>query len=131
LGIDNVIISSAALEESFLNEIVKDFKVTISLDFKDNKMFIKGWKEKSNLTFENALNIFSKYTRRFIYTEISKDGTLDGIENIPKINSDFDFIYAGGISSKEDIEKLKITGFNGVIIGKAIYENKLSLKELI
>ncbi|MFY9356369.1 MAG: HisA/HisF-related TIM barrel protein, partial [Defluviitoga tunisiensis] len=61
----------------------------------------------------------------------TKDGTLEGVSSyLTKFWKDEEVIYAGGVTSNEDIKKLEIIGFNGVIIGKALYEGKIKLEDL-
>jgi phosphoribosylformimino-5-aminoimidazole carboxamide ribotide isomerase len=87
--------------------------------------------ENSQITLEDAFSIFKKYTNRFIYTDTSKDGTLEGVSlNIKRFWQDEEIIYAGGVSKKEDLKKLENIGFDGAIIGKALYEGKINLQEL-
>jgi phosphoribosylformimino-5-aminoimidazole carboxamide ribotide isomerase len=73
--------------------------------------------------------------KRFVYTDISRDGMLEGpnFEGIKKFVSQIKVpvIASGGISSKEDIEKLKETGAEGCIVGKALYEGKVKLGEIL
>lgn len=134
IGAKNIIISSKITDFNFLEKLCDKFPITISLDFLDGNIMTKGWTVKSKLNFYDAINTYTKYTNRFIYTDISKDGVLQGISKIPLIENNIEMIYAGGVTYISDIEEIKNKGFNGVIIGKALYENKISLeliKELV
>ncbi len=65
-----------------------------------------------------------------MYTDVTRDGTLLGVEKIRKFWDREEIVYAGGVVTKEDINILNRTGFSGVIVGKALYERKLTEKEL-
>ncbi len=130
IGIKHVIIGTKALDFDFLKSMSKKYNgITVSLDIKNGKIGTSGWvNEEGNLKdfFENA----RKYVKRFIYTDINKDGTLMGSSQIKKFWDKEIFIYAGGIASILDIKSLNKIGFSGAIVGKAIYEKKISLEEL-
>ena len=102
------------------------------------KLSVSGWKEATNQTAEGYLKKVNNYGfSRLIYTDIDRDGTKTGpnIEetlNIAKI-SPAPVIVSGGISSIEDIKKIKILNkisIEGVIVGKAIYDGDINLYEL-
>jgi len=132
IGVENVIIGTKAFDLEFLEKITQDFEgITVSLDARGGRIAVKGWEEKSSITVEEAYEMLRKYVNRFIYTAIEKDGTLTGIEKIERFWGREEFTYAGGISSVEDILKLKEIGFSGAIVGKALYEEKISLEEIL
>jgi phosphoribosylformimino-5-aminoimidazole carboxamide ribotide isomerase len=132
IGVENVIIGTKAFDLEFLEKITQDFEgITVSLDAKGGRIAVKGWEEESSITVEEAYEMLKKYVNRFIYTAIEKDGTLTGIEKIERFWGREEFIYAGGVSSVEDILKLKEIGFSGAIVGKALYEEKISLEEIL
>jgi len=155
LGADRVVLGTAVMEDlSFLDkEEIKGLidKIAISYDVKKARDFDKttsyvttgtsGWlKEHKICTNELVEKMISANIRYLNYTDRSKDGTLEGLsdDNIKFLSSffnlikDIEVIYAGGIASLEDIKKLKDlenSGLLGVIVGKALYEKKFSLKE--
>ncbi len=132
IGVENVIIGTKAFDLKFLEKITRDFEgITVSLDARGGRIVVKGWEEESSITVEEAYGMLKKYVNRFIYTAIEKDGTLTGIEKIERFWDREEFIYAGGVSSVEDILKLKEIGFSGAIVGKALYEGKVTLEELL
>ncbi|MCO6041930.1 1-(5-phosphoribosyl)-5-((5-phosphoribosylamino)methylideneamino)imidazole-4-carboxamide isomerase [Thermococcus alcaliphilus] len=132
IGVENVIIGTKAFDTEFLEKVVRDFDgITVSLDARGGKIVLKGWVEESSLKVEEAYEMLKDYIDRFIYTATEKDGTLTGIGNIKRFWGKEEFIYAGGVSSIDDILKLKGTGFSGVIIGKALYEGKIKLQEVL
>ena len=132
IGVTYVIVGTAAFDLEFLRKVTQDFtNITVSLDVEKGKLKTKGWLENSNKNLKDAFEVFKQYTKRFIYTDTTKDGTLEGISSyINKFWNDEEVIYAGGITSVEDIKKLEIIGFDGAIIGKALYEGKIKLEDL-
>ncbi|USG99138.1 1-(5-phosphoribosyl)-5-((5-phosphoribosylamino)methylideneamino)imidazole-4-carboxamide isomerase [Thermococcus argininiproducens] len=132
IGVENVIIGTKAFDLGFLEKVTQDFGgITVSLDARGGRIAVKGWEEESSISVEEAYEMLRKYVNRFIYTAIEKDGTLTGIEKIERFWGREEFIYAGGVSSVEDILKLKEIGFSGAIVGKALYEEKISLEEIL
>lgn len=110
-------------------------KIILGADSKNRKIATEGWTEKSE---ENIIPFISGYSSKgllyTICTDIDKDGMLKGpaTELYREIlcNTKINLIASGGISSIRDIEDVKEAGCEGVIIGKAIYEGKIKLKEL-
>ena len=111
-------------------------KIILGADANNEKIAINGWQEESD---EDLIPFIQKHqingVKYVICTDISKDGMLQGpsfslyqkvLENISNIN----LIASGGISCFEELPKLAELGCEGTIIGKAIYENKISLKQL-
>ena len=104
-------------------------------DFQNRKIATSGWYEKSELDVVDFIKTFeSKGVQYVVCTDISKDGMLGGTSNeIYKeilAATKIKLIASGGVSSLQDLETLKEIGCDGAIIGKAIYEGKISLKEL-
>jgi phosphoribosylformimino-5-aminoimidazole carboxamide ribotide isomerase len=141
IGVDKVILGSAAIKDpGFLRKACETFKgkIALGLDAKKGKLSISGWKETINQTAEDYLkNVNSYGFSRVIYTDIDKDGTktnpnIKETISIAKISS-APVVVSGGISSIEDIKKIKILNkFNieGVIVGKAIYDGDIDLNDL-
>jgi len=110
-------------------------KIILGADFKDDRIATDGWEETSDLTlFKFLKNYQAKGVKYTICTDINKDGMLLGpgfimYENILK-RMKLKLIASGGISNFEEIPRLESIGCEGAIIGKAIYENRISLKNL-
>lgn len=110
-------------------------KIILGADCLNRKIATQGWQESSELDIIDFVNSFeTKGIKYVVCTDISKDGMLQGASNdlyeeILK-KSKVNLIASGGISSIGDIEAVKQIGCEAVIIGKAIYENRISLKEL-
>lgn len=111
-------------------------KFIIGADVKEEKIVIKGWTEETSVTvFELIDQYKTKGVKQFFCTDISKDGMLEGpatnlYKKILNEHPSIDLIASGGVSTIKDIEELREAGCDGVIIGKAIYENKISLNDL-
>lgn len=111
-------------------------KIILGADVRDEKIATNGWIETSDKDlFEFVSSYMQKGVQRVICTDISKDGMLAGpsfslyqkmIDQLPGI----DLVASGGISTLEELPKLKTLGCAGVIIGKALYENRIPLKSL-
>lgn len=137
--IEIAIIGTKALEDKvFLEDLLKNFKnnFIISLDFdSDGAIYKHGWQQKTQFNIFSLLPRLQNYEiEEIIITNISKDGTLEGIdltliERVLKISA-IKVIIAGGISSIADLKnlkKLEKNGVSGVIIGKALYEGRIDL----
>ena len=110
-------------------------KIILGADSKDRKIVIEGWQEESDSDVISYISDYcSKGIKYAICTDVGKDGLLKGPstdlyrEIISTVN--VDLIASGGISSMDDIIEIKGAGCEGAIIGKAIYEGKIKLKEL-
>jgi len=140
-GVDKVIVGTAAIEnKNFLREACKKFKnkIALSLDVKDGFIFLSGWKKQTNILAVDFLKEIQNIgVSRIIYTDINKDGTKKGpnIEDTIELSNKVKvpFIISGGISSIEDIKKIKSLNhpnIEGVIVGKSIYDGDIKISEL-
>jgi phosphoribosylformimino-5-aminoimidazole carboxamide ribotide isomerase len=143
VGVERVVLGTKAVEDQeFLKEVFSEFpeKIIVSIDAKSGMVMTDGWKTpQSTLDAVNfALRLKAIGFEQIIYTDTLKDGTLtgpnlDGIRNLLK-HSGMQIIASGGISSLEDIRNLKEIekdGLAGVIVGKALYEKRFTLKEAL
>ena len=112
-------------------------RIILGADVRHGKISINGWKEDSD---EDLLPFLKKYIdagiRNVLCTEISKDGTLAGpaialYQSIMQEYPQLHLIASGGVSSIADIEALDAAGIPAVVFGKAIYEGRIDLKELV
>jgi len=141
MKVKRVIIGTQAKDEDFLKKVFKYFgsKVVVSVDEGKGKVFAKGWQDsfKDLDTFSLIERLKRIGFEEIIYTDILRDGTLKGpnLKRIKEIlKQKMKVIVSGGISSLEDIQKLKTLekyGLKGVILGKALYEGKIDLSEAI
>ena len=109
-------------------------KMILGADLRDGKVSVGGWLEDMELTIDDLIARFPAVTQ-IICTDISKDGMLQGpafelYNDLQGRYPAIDFTVSGGISSMADIERLDSEGLRRVIVGKAIYENRISLKEI-
>ncbi|MDZ4806947.1 MAG: 1-(5-phosphoribosyl)-5-[(5-phosphoribosylamino)methylideneamino]imidazole-4-carboxamide isomerase [Bacteroidota bacterium] len=108
----------------------------IGADVKDEIIVIKGWTEKTTVTvFELIEKYKTKGVKKFFCTDVNKDGLLQGPATdlyikIMNEHPSIDLIASGGITTTKEIEELTEAGCHGAIIGKAIYENRISLNDL-
>ncbi len=136
-GIEFVILGTRALEKDFLRRICKKFpgRIIVSMDIKGEEIRIKGWKEKGGEISSFLKSIEDLPLDSLIITDIQRDGTLGGvrIEIFQKVsqNTSLPLILSGGISSLEDLKVIRenFPSLKGVIIGKALYEGKIDLRE--
>ena len=139
-GIEKVIMGTSAIENK---ELVKDLsnkfpgRIIVGIDAKDGKVSTRGWLEQSNIFATDLVKEFSSFKiASFIVTDINTDGTLEGtneefIKSILEI-TDIPVIASGGVGSISDLlslVKFEKSGLFGVIVGKALYENKFSINE--
>ena len=140
IGVEKIILGSAAIKNKiFLKEACQKFpdKIALGLDDKDGYLSVSGWKESSNkptLEFLKEVNDYG--VSRLIFTDINRDGTKESPnfkETLKVANtSNCPVIISGGVSSIEDIKKAKdIKNVEGIIVGKAIYDGDVDLRELI
>ena len=139
LGVKRIIVGSMAVKnKEVLKELVKEHKekIVVSIDAKNGKVATEGWEEVSNVdSIELCKELEKIGVKTIVYTDISKDGMMSGpnfniYEKLSK-EINLDIIASGGVTTIEDIRKLKSMNLYGVIIGKALYENKIELKEIL
>jgi len=138
-GAEKVILGSAAIKDkNFLKEACEKFpnKIALGLDAKDGYLSVSGWKERSNqLTLDYLKEVSDYGVSRLIYTDINRDGmkqspNFDETSRVAKI-SNCPVIISGGVSSINDIKKAKtLKNIEGIIVGKAIYDGDIKLKDL-
>ena len=139
LGVSRIILGTAAIENpEFLENMINKYrdKIAVSIDAKNQKVAVNGWKEVKNIdSLEFCKKLSDSGLKTIIYTDISKDGKLEGtnLEVYQKLKEivKSDIIASGGITYEEEILKLKEIGIYGSIVGKALYEGKLDLKKVM
>lgn len=132
IGVEYPIIGTKAMDSNFLARATKEFTgITVSLDMKPEGLAIEGWKRSVDVGYREVFQEMKDYTDRFIFTSVASDGALEGVGDVKKFWSDQEVIYAGGITTLEDLRNLEDRGFSGGIIGKALYEKKIDLERAI
>ena len=138
-GVSRVILGTAAVtDEALLASLAGRYpdRIAVSADLRDGFVAVKGWKEVSAV---DADAFFARMEqigiRTVICTDISRDGAMEGtaVPLYKRLSSSFrvQLIASGGVSSIEDIRRLKALGVHGAIIGKALYTGALDLKEAL
>lgn len=138
MGFSKIVVGTMAYRNvNELRLLSKNYgdKIVISLDEINGNVMIEGWKSSSNYKVEDAINKFNKLgISNFLLTSIIKDGTLSGpdIVTLNSINTDrkSKIIASGGISSLVDVLRVRSIGCDSVILGKALYEERLDIKKV-
>ncbi len=137
-GFDTIVIGTYAIKNiydvlDFKDSLIK--KISIALDIKDNQIVSHGWQQTNKQSLEE---IVDKYNNRPIHsyfvTDVANDGMLSGLNmktfrSIKQLTNKH-ITIGGGVKDLNDLELSKINGFNNVVVGKAIYENKITLESL-
>lgn len=140
LGVYRVILGTKAVQEpELLAQAVKEFgseHIAAGIDARDGYVAIQGWETVSERTaVDLALQMKDMGIRTIIYTDISRDGMLTGpnVEATRQMmkQTGLDVIASGGMSCMEDLERLHTAGISGAIIGKALYEKRIDLREAV
>ena len=138
-GIDRVILGTAAVEDrELIAEACRNFgeSIIVGIDAKEGHIAIRGWRQQTELgAVEFIQSMVELGVKRFIYTDITRDGTLTE----PNFAAIFELvntvrlpiIAAGGISSLNHLIMLKKLGVEGAIVGKALYTGDINLKQAI
>jgi phosphoribosylformimino-5-aminoimidazole carboxamide ribotide isomerase len=108
-------------------------RVVVSIDQADGKVMVKGWKESTGTTVADAISQFSTIgVDEFLLTSIERDGTLQGpdVSTLAEAARSARVIASGGIASLEDIVKVRSAGCSSVILGKAMYDGKVSIERV-
>jgi len=132
----SIAVKNQELFEYWINTYGSD-KIILGADCNNEKIAVSGWQEESELEVIPFIKDYQfKGIEYVICTDIAKDGMLEGpsfdlYERIlNQSNDELKLIASGGISTFDELPKLVVLGCEGVIIGKAIYEDKISLKQL-
>ena len=131
-GVDKLIVSTTVhLDQTFFKKLRETFgpdKIIVSLDVVGGYVAIEGWKKTLNITVKQAIERLNP--KNIIITDISRDGTLSGIDvmmyqDLASQYQEIKIQAAGGISSMEAIQQLEKAGIKGAIVGRAFYEGQL------
>ena len=132
----SVAVKDPQVFESWLMTYGTD-KIILGADAKEGKIAVSGWQEETDQEIESFIEAYVKKGIEYVIsTDISKDGMLEGpsldlyksiLEKLPSLK----LIASGGVSSIDDLVQLKEKGLEGAIVGKAIYEGRIDLKDLV
>ena len=141
LGVRRAIVGTLAVEApETLAEVVQTFgrdRIAVGIDAKDGEVMVRGWERKGKIkAVDLAHAVASAGVERIIYTDVTRDGMLTGLNLEQTLllarESGLKVTASGGVSSLEDIKRLKqlnAFGIDSVIVGKALYEGRFTLKE--
>ena len=136
LGAARVVVGSAAADPkklAALLRVVGPERLVVALDARGGRLRLNGWKEESTWTLSERLRALTEEgVARVMFTSVERDGTLAGPawEVVPLlVASPFHVTVAGGIGSLEDLQRLRDAGVDAAVVGRALYEGKLSLEE--
>jgi phosphoribosylformimino-5-aminoimidazole carboxamide ribotide isomerase len=140
LGVDRVILGTAAANDlDLVTKVIAlhgSKAIGIGIDARDGYVRTHGWQETTRLTpVELGLQVKERGAQLLVFTNIARDGAGTGVD-IPAtlglaVETGLDVIASGGVSSLDDICQVKGAGLPGVIIGRALYENQVDLKEAL
>ncbi len=140
IGVNKVVIGSLpVVNKAEFEKVVQTFpldKLIIAADTKRGEIVVKGWSENSNLEISAYITQCKEYgLNNYLITDIDKDGMLEGpnlrlYHGLKEVFPEIYLIASGGIKAMSDLDKLKNISCDAAIVGKAIYENKIDLKEL-
>ena len=140
LDIERIIIGTMGIQHpEIITQLSEEYgseRIMISLDSKDNKVVIKGWQEKIDKSPEELSQEFKDHgAGSILFTNVDVEGLLGGFYTEPveklKKSVDLPIVYSGGITTVNDIKKLNENGVEGVVIGSALYTNKIDLTEAL
>jgi len=136
LGVARMILGTAAIDDQdLIKEACRRFgnRVIVSIDARDGYVATHGWQESTAVTAIELAEMMASFgVERFIYTDISRDGTLtepnyDSVHEL-SVKTRLPIIVAGGISSLEHLKRLAKLGVEGAIVGRALYTGDIDLK---
>jgi phosphoribosylformimino-5-aminoimidazole carboxamide ribotide isomerase len=140
LGLDRVVIGTAAIEEpALVARLCRDFggeHVIVAVDARQGQVAIKGWLETTSVSvLDLARQMGELGVPRLLYTDISRDGTLsepnfEANRDLVR-NTGLHILASGGVASLEHLKSLVETGVEGAIVGRALYTGDVSLPEAI
>ena len=140
LGVERIIVATLAFEhESVLRRLLAtygDTRIMVALDYIDGTVMKRGWTRTTVLTLDEALATFQMMgVSMFLLTAISQDGRLVGpdfatLRTLVR-TAEADIFAAGGVTSLDDIVRLKCIGVKGIVVGKALYEGRFTLADAL
>jgi phosphoribosylformimino-5-aminoimidazole carboxamide ribotide isomerase len=138
-GVERIVVGTKVVEDrGFLDEILAEFAghVAVGIDAKDGMVAVKGWVETSEVKAEDLMKDLSgSGVSAIVYTDISRDGALAGA-NVKAMRrateiTDVPIVASGGVTIMDDVLALCQLPLQGIIIGKALYDNRIDLAEAV
>lgn len=140
-GVARVVLGTKALSEPFLDRMLAEFsdRIVVGIDARDGKIAVQGWTQTTAVdAFEFARKAGAMGATRFVFTDVATDGTMRGppLSSIGRVCVSVPgfVIASGGVGTLDDvraIQGLRHANLEGVIVGKALYEKKFALTEVV
>jgi phosphoribosylformimino-5-aminoimidazole carboxamide ribotide isomerase len=140
-GIERVVLGTKSLDKIFLKKALEKYgnPVAVGIDVRDKVVQMEGWARTSGLSLQTAIQFLNEFSLgTMIYTDIQRDGTLEGpnFAGLKEVlqGTPARVILSGGVGRLEDIQEaagIAQENFEGVIVGKALYEKRFTLAEAI
>lgn len=140
LDIERIIIGTMGIMHPETLTILADEygseRIMVSLDSKNDKVVVKGWQHSTDKSPQELSNIMKEHgAGSILFTNVDVEGLMGGFNAEPinelKKSVDIPIVYSGGISSIEDVKKLNETDVEGIVIGSALYKDKIDLREAL
>jgi phosphoribosylformimino-5-aminoimidazole carboxamide ribotide isomerase len=139
MGVTRVILGTIALERpEVLEEISERYgrdRITVALDSRGGRVVVRGWRKTTGLKPSEAVKKFEVHASEVLYTNVDREGLMRGVaeEAIREMvdATSMGVIVSGGVSTVEDVKRIKRLGARGVVIGSAIYTGKLDYREAL
>jgi phosphoribosylformimino-5-aminoimidazole carboxamide ribotide isomerase len=139
LGVSRVIIGTLAFEDpEALVEISEKHgrdRVTVALDSREGRVVIRGWKKSAGVAASEAVKKFESYASEVLYTDVDVEGLMKGVagEKAREVveATSMGVIVSGGVTTVDDVKKIRELGAKGVVIGSAIYTGKLDYRNAL
>ena len=139
LGAAKVILGTAALENPEIPEKLSEEygreRIIIAIDAKDGYVVVRGCRERTQLRASEAAREFARYAEELLFTNVNVEGRMQGVDlrAVREVveASEAKIIVSGGITTLEDIKKVKELGAGGVVIGSALYTGKIDFREAL
>ncbi len=140
MGVHKVILGTMAIKNpEIVKELSQEFgkeRIIVALDSKDSRVVIKGWTEKTSKSAPEYGKFFQKCgAGGILFTNVDYEGLLKGFDVNPLVELlkriDIPVIYAGGITSIQDVKKVSATGASGVVVGSALYRGTINFEDAL
>lgn len=132
-----VVLGTLALQDRPALERLKERlgpdKIVVAADHADGRIMVRGWQERTEIWLRDAIRSFASMgLTEFLVTDVGRDGTMGG-PNVDSLKEacrpGVNVIASGGISGPEDVKRVKDAGARGVILGRALYEGRITVRE--
>lgn len=138
-GVEKVVLGTAALRDKrIVSELISKYggtRVMVALDYLGDRVMVRGWKEASKTLTEALSEMTDIGARRFLLTDVGRDGTLQGpdLQTLTEVSKSLrgEVVASGGVRGLEDLVALQKTGVAGVVIGTALYEGLFTLRDAV